>query len=60
MEKYINASIFPIVAMVKKSKPKRSDITTIQISRETKAELDKHIKRKGETYDQIIKRLLNI
>jgi len=44
--------------MVKKnSKPKRTDITTIQISKETKQKLDE-IGKKNETYEDIIKRLL--
>lgn len=49
-----------IVAMAtrKKPKPKREDITTIQISREAKKRLDE-LGKKGETYDQIIKRLLD-
>jgi hypothetical protein len=35
----------------------RREITTIQISKETR-ELLKQIGRKGETYDQIIRRLI--
>jgi hypothetical protein len=36
----------------------RSNITSIQLGKDTKAQLDQLIRNKGETYDQIIKRLI--
>ena len=40
------------------SKQKRSDITSIQLSRETKKKLE-DIGKKGETYEEIVLRLLS-
>lgn len=39
--------------------PKKEDITTIQISKATRDKL-KEQGKKGETYDEIIKRLLKL
>lgn len=55
---YINVAIVIIVAMVIKSvRKKRADISTIQIFKETKKKLDE-LGKKNDTYDQIIRKLL--
>jgi hypothetical protein len=56
--KYIKVSIADIVTMVNKKTSKKREITSVQISKETKAELDKLIQNKGETYEDIIIRLI--
>ncbi len=53
IEKYINLSIVSIVVMVNKPK-----VSSIQITEETKKELAR-LGKKGDSYEDIIKRLLN-
>lgn len=56
--KYIKVSIANIVTMVnKKTSKRREDITTIQISKETKKMLEE-LGNKGDTYEDIIKKIL--